>query len=230
MKHGHLVAALTLCTMALPVAHAGELVRIGTVPFKAEVTGILVNDAGELFFNAQHPDGEGEAMPDGPAALIGYVAGTDFNDYSGSGIEIPAEDARAKVHAAGEYVVLGTSGDMMGDGQQLGGVYDSEGELMFVSNDVDYNAFVPLSDEEAFLYTAFEGASRKGVSAISRLKLERENDRWATNLEESKAIDLSSIEGSLGALLRLDHALGHGAPGRGILFLQHSTLESSRES
>lgn len=196
MKRKRFFMALTLCGMIMPAVHAGDLVRIGAVPFKAEVTGILVNEAGELFFNAQHPDGKGEVKDGGPAALIGYVAGTDFNNYSGPGIQIPAEDARDKVHAAGDYVVLGTSGDEMGDGKLLGGVYDSEGGLMFISNDVDYNAFVPLSDNEAYLYTAFEGASRKGVSTISRLKLERQGGRWTTNLAESKAVDFSSIEGA----------------------------------
>ena len=67
---------------------------------------------------------------------------------------------------------------------------------MFVSNDVDYNACVRINDDEAYLYTAFEGASRKGVSAISRLKLNRVDGKWATDLCASKAIDLSSIEGA----------------------------------
>ena len=196
MKIKNYLGTLLLSTAIGSAGYAGDMVRIGTVSLKAEVTGILVNEAGELFFNSQHPGGKGEVTPDGPAAVIGYVAGTDFNNYEGSGIGIPAENERDKVHAAGDYVVLGTSGDMMGDGNALGGVYDSTGALMFVSNDVDYNAFVRLNDDEAYLYTAFEGASRKGVSTISRLKLERKDGRWATNLEQSKAVDLSSIEGA----------------------------------
>ncbi len=196
MKIRYLLSALAFSTAMTSVACAADMVRIGAVSLKAEVTGILVNEAGELFFNSQHPGGKGEVEEGGPAAVIGYVAGTNFNAYDGPGIGIPAEDERNKVHAAGDYVVLGTSGDMMGDGNILGGVYDSEGGLMFVSNDVDYNAFVRLNDNEAFLYTAFEGASRKGVSTVSRLKLERKDGKWATNLAESKAVDLSSIEGA----------------------------------
>ena len=196
MNYKNLIAGLMLSSCIGTVVAAAEMVRVGAVPFKAEVTGILVNDAGELFFNAQHPDGKGEVIDGGPAAFIGYVAGTDFNHYTGPGIEVPAEDARNQAYAAGDYVVLGTSGDQMGDGKVLGGVYDSKGELMFVSNDVDYNAFVRINDTEAYLYTVFEGASRKAVSTISRLKLERDGDRWQTNLAESKAIDLSSIEGA----------------------------------
>jgi secreted PhoX family phosphatase len=198
MSRKSLMGALALTTaLAAPsLLAAAEMHRIATVPYKAEVTGILVNEAGELFFNAQHPDGAGEAKDGGPAALIGYVAGTDFNNYSGPGVPIPPEDARGAVHADGEYVVLGRSGDPIGDGTVIGGVYTRAGELMFVSNDVDYNAFVRLSDDEAYLYTAFEGASRKGVSSIVRLKLEKKDGRWATNAGASKSIDLSSIEGA----------------------------------
>ncbi|MGV6849171.1 MAG: alkaline phosphatase PhoX [Marinibacterium sp.] len=191
----HLLGATALATGFAGAALAADMVRIGTVPYKAEVTGILVNAGGELFFNAQHPNGKGEASEEG-AAIIGYVAGTDFNDYDGPGIAIPPEDARDVVHAAGDYVILGTAGDKLGDGTVLGGVYDAAGDLMFVSNDADYNAFVRIDDNNAYLYTAFEGASRKGVSTISRLKLERGADgRWQTNLAESKSIDLGSIEG-----------------------------------
>ena len=190
--------ALTSALAAPSLLAAAEMHRIATVPFKAEVTGILVNEAGELFFNAQHPEGAGEVKDGGPAAVIGYVAGTNFNDYSGPGVPVPPEDARGEVHAAGEYVVLGRSGDPLGDGTVIGGTYTRAGELMFVSNDVDYNAFVRLSDDEAYLYTAFEGASRRGVSGITRLKLEKVDGKWRVNHGQSKNIDLSSIEGAWG--------------------------------
>ena len=152
-----------------------KMIRIATVPAGAEVAGLAVNRVGELFFNAQHPAGKGEVVGDGPAALIGYIDGMDIRTYSGKNVSIPSESSRTQVHvASGEYVILGKSGQKLGDGTKLGAVYDSKGELMFISNDVDYNAFVPLSSSEAILYTAFEGATRKGVSGISRLRLERD--------------------------------------------------------
>lgn len=191
-----LFSALALSTALTTSAYASEMVRIASVPFKAEVTGIMVNEAGELFFNSQHPGGKGEVEEGGPTAQIGYVAGANFNTYDGPGIGIPAEADRDEVHSVGEFITLGVSGDKMGDGKLLGGVYAADGSLMFVSNDVDYNAFVRINDDEAYLYTAFEGASRKGVSTISRLKLNRVDGEWATDLSASKAIDLSSIEGA----------------------------------
>ena len=118
----------------------------------------------------------------------------DIRTYDGKNVQIPEEGSRSQVHvASGEYVILGKSGQKLGDGTKLGAVYDSKGELMFISNDVDYNAFVPLSFSEAILYTAFEGATRKGVAGISRLRLKRDKGRWSTNFEKSGMLDLRSM-------------------------------------
>lgn len=120
----------------------------------------------------------------------------DIRTYDGKNVQIPEEGSRSQVHvASGEYVILGKSGQKLGDGTKLGAVYDSKGELMFISNDVDYNAFVPLSSSEAILYTAFEGATRKGVAGISRLRLERDKGRWSSNFAKSGMLDLRSIGG-----------------------------------
>ncbi len=175
----------------------GTLVRIATVPAGAEVAGLAVNAQGELFFNAQHPGNKAAYKEGGPAAEIGYMHGVDINTYSGGHVAIPAEAERARVHvAAGEYVILAKSGDKLGNGQVVGGVYDHAGKLMFVSNDVDFNAFIPLGDNEAYLYTAFEGAGRRGVSGVSRLKLNRTDGKWQADLAQSKMLDLQSIDGA----------------------------------
>ncbi len=188
--------AITIFLATSSGATAGDMVRIAAAPLKAEVTGIMVNDAGELFVNAQHPGGSDELEGDAVPAFIGYIKGTDFNNYSGSGIPVPAEDARNTMAAAGEYVTLGTAGEEIGNGEVLGGVYSVAGKLMYVSNDTDYNAFVRLSDSEAYLYTAWEGAGRKGTAAISRLKLVRKDGGWMTDKAASSMIDLSSIDGA----------------------------------
>ncbi len=189
--------AVLIAATAGTASAGGKLTRIATVPLGAEVAGIAVNGQGELFFNAQHPGGEPAYKAGGPAALIGYIASVDIRKYSGDHVAIPGDDAKGKVHvAAGDYVVLGRSGDKLGDGKVLGGVYDAKGELMFISNDVDFNAFIPLGASEAYLYTAFEGAGRFGVASISRLKLVRANGRWQADLAASKMLDLGSIEGA----------------------------------
>ncbi|MCP4382853.1 MAG: DUF839 domain-containing protein [Hyphomicrobiales bacterium] len=190
-----LLASAMLMTVSIP-ALAGKLNRIATVPFKAEVAGLETNEDGEVFFNAQHPFGKGELVDGGPAAAIGYIAGVDFNNYTGGSVDLPQVEEPDGVNSVGDYVELAKVGAELGDGKVLGGVYSLAGDLMFVSNDTDYNAFVRLSDEQAFLYTAFEGASRKGVSAISRLVLNKVDGKWGADLAASQMIDLSSIEGA----------------------------------
>ncbi|MCH9813723.1 MAG: DUF839 domain-containing protein [Epsilonproteobacteria bacterium] len=173
------------------------LKRIATVPAGAEVTGLVVNDAGELFFNAQHPGKKDEFTEGVTPAFIGYVKGMDINNFSGDSMAVPAEGTREEVHVAGgEYIKLGEAGQLINNGTQvLGGIYDVNGELVYVSNDVDFNSFVKIDDNSAYLYTGWEGAGIKGASSISRLKLNKVDGEWATDLATSKMIDLSSIKG-----------------------------------
>ena len=146
-----LASALVSTGMAASAALAdGGMTRIATVPFGAEVAGIAVNGVGEVFFNAQHPAGKSTFKDGAPPALIGYVDGLNLYTYKGPGIPVPDKDKRNQVHAVGQYVVLGKAGDKFGDGQVMGGVYDTKGKLMFVSNDADYNAFIPLNGKEAY--------------------------------------------------------------------------------
>jgi len=200
MKSSHsrvkrtLLASSVLLAMSFN-ASAENPIRIATVPFKAELAGLDTTEAGEIFFNSQHPFGKGELTDGGPAATINYIAGIDFNVYEGEGIALPEGEEPAETHSVGEYVQLAAVGAKLGDGKVLGGIYSLAGELMFVSNDVDYNAFVRRDDTSAYLYTVFEGATRKGVSAISRLALNKTDGKWQADLSASKMIDLASIEG-----------------------------------
>ncbi len=177
-------------------AQGADMIRIGTVPSGAEVTGIMVNDAGELFFNAQHPGGKDELAGDAIPAFVGYVSGANLNTYGGQGIAIPAAADRDMPHSVGAYVKLASAGEEIGDGQVFGGVYSRDGELLYVSNDVDYNAFIPLSNKDAYLITAWEGAGRKGAAAVSQLRLVRRDGIWQADMAASKMLDLSVIEGA----------------------------------
>ena len=74
-----------------------------------------------------------------PRPLIGYVAGFDANRDAVQDLTLPPESQWDRVHTGvGEYVVLGRAGDRIGAGQVLGGVYDVNGNLMYISNDVDF--------------------------------------------------------------------------------------------
>lgn len=174
-----------------------SLTRIATVPTGAEVTGILSTEDGELFFNAQHPDGKDEYTAGVTPAFVGYVSGLNINSFKGESLAVPAEAERAYVHVTkGDYMTLGSANDTINNGtEKLGGIYNQDGELLYISNDVDHNIFVKLDANNAYLYSAWEGAGRKGASSISRLNLKKEDGKWVADLANSKMVDLKSIDG-----------------------------------
>ncbi len=184
---------LSLAT--LPAYSADKsLVRIATMPAGAEVTGLSTNVFGDLFLNAQHTGGKNEFKDDAPPAILGYIDG--FESSTASSMAIPAESKHNQVNVgSGEYITLGKAGEALGSGEILGGVYDVKGELMYVSNAPDFNGFVPVGANKAYLYTAWEGAGREGMGAVSRLTLNRENGQWQTDLSTSDMLDLSSVGG-----------------------------------
>ncbi len=191
---------VTVAAIALvPYSATAEksLTRIATMPAGAEVTGISTNAIGDLFLNAQHPGGKNTFKGEAPPALVGYVAGFDPSKPS---MSIPAEDARSRVSTnSGEYVTFAKAGDSLANGQVFGGVYNTAGELMYISNTPDFNGFVPTGANTAYLYTGWEGAGRDGASSISKLSLTRSGGKWQADLPSSKMLDLSSIHG--GAVL-----------------------------
>lgn len=196
------ISALTIAVMAglQGAANAQELTRVATMPAGAEVTGLSTNKAGELFLNSQHPGGKNVLKDDAPAASLGYIYGFDLKELTGTGLAIPDESKHGVVNvASGSYTTFASAGDEMGSGQVLGGVYDTSGELMFVSNTPDYNGFIPSGENTAYLYTAWEGGGRDGASAVSRLSLNKVEGKWTANLESSRNVDLGSIAG--GAVL-----------------------------
>lgn len=199
MKYSHsllsttCLTALILCAASVQAADK-KLTRLATMPAGAEVTGLSTNTFGDLFLNAQHPGGKNAYKEGLKPALVGYVAGMDVAAYSGPGMAVPAVSDQVHV-AQGSYVTFAKAGDTLGSGQVMGGVYDASGKLMYVSNAPDFNGFVPLSANKAYLYTAWEGAGREGASAVSRLTLDRKNGTWNADLKQSKMLDLSSIDG-----------------------------------
>lgn len=189
---------LSAALMASGSAGAGDLTltRIATMPAGAEVTGLSTNAIGDLFLNAQHPGGKNTFRDDAPPALIGYLDGFDSATFSGGSLSLPEDGERNEVHATGgTYRTFAKAGDTLGSGQLLGGVYDTSGKLMYVSNTPDFNGFIPLGANRGYLYTGWEGAGRDGASAVSRLTLNRIDGKWQSDLSSSKMIDLSPVDG-----------------------------------
>ncbi len=194
-----ILTAIALTTApALVSAFAGEatLTRIATMPKGAEVTGLTTNGIGELFLNAQHPGGSNYMKEGKTPALVGYVAGLDIATFSGSSMPVPGDGENDKVNVVGgNYVTFGKAGDALGDGNVLGGVYDTSGKLMYISNAPDYNGFITRGANSAYLYTGWEGAGRDGAGGVSKISLSRVDGKWQADLKQSKMMDLSSIDG-----------------------------------
>ncbi len=189
---------LTAVAFSTASAFAGEptLTRIATMPTGAEVTGLTTNGIGELFLNAQHPGGSNALKEGKIPAFIGYVAGFDSQTFNGASMPMPADGERSKVNVTGgSYVTLARAGETLGDGKVFGGVYDTSGKLMYISNAPDYNGFISRGANSAYLYTGWEGAGRDGAGAVSRLSLSRVDGKWQADLKQSKMLDLSSIDG-----------------------------------
>jgi len=195
-----LLGSTMLCAAALATNPAFSqnmsITRIATMPAGAEVTGLSANGLGELFLNAQHPGGKNTFRDDAKPALVGYLHGFDSRTFNGPSMPMPGEGKRDQVNSTGgTYMTFAKAGDDLGDGKKFGGVYDVSGNLMYVSNAPDFNGFIPIGANSAYLYTAWEGAGRNGASAVSRLKLNRVDGKWQADLSKSSMMDLSSIDG-----------------------------------
>ena len=195
-----LICSTVLCSLSLASMPANgqnmSITRIATMPTGAEVTGLTANGLGELFLNSQHPGGSNYFKEGEPAASIGYMQGFDSRTYKGGDLPLPDDGQKGQVNTAGStYVTFGNAGDKIANGQILGGVYDTSGALMYVSNAPDFNGFVPTGANSAYLYTGWEGAGRDGASAVSKISLKRVDSKWQADLASSKMLDLSSVDG-----------------------------------
>lgn len=193
-----IVLFISLCVVYYRVTERKYVVvRIATMPSGSEVTGLATNQFDEVFLNAQHPAGKTMLDIGAIPATVGYIHGFDDEDISGRGLSIPRAGQRAYLNVAvGEYVTLAKAGDPIDAGQEFGGVYSSTGELMYVSNNPDFNGFVPLSTDSAYLYTGWEGSGANVASAISRMELDRVDGQWVGVADNSFMLDLSPIHGA----------------------------------
>lgn len=182
-----------------------SLTRIASVPLGAEVTGMFVAPNGEMFFNVQHPDAA-LAEPENSAA-VGIWTGVDFNNLNPeiSELAVPAEDnsvtpaidKRTTTQVSqGEYQVLGRSGDEFAGALPfgLGAVINAAGNArILLSQDPDFNAFIPTNNDatEGYLYVVWE--SRPG--SMQRLDVKMTNNQWSVTA--GMDVDFSAVKGTL---------------------------------
>jgi len=190
-----LASSMLVPTVALA---DGALTRLATVPLGAEITGLFITPAGDLFFNAQHPDDTNTAPYN--LATVGVVTGLDINELPATFDPLPVpESAEAKQSiqtALGDYQILiqeAQFDDTVPGG--LGAMTTPEGDKILQSNDPDFNAYVPTNEPgtEGYLFTNWE--DRPG--GMSRVKIMKGDDgRWEVDAGDVQMVDFRAVNGT----------------------------------
>ncbi|RYH10079.1 alkaline phosphatase PhoX [Tropicimonas sp. IMCC6043] len=182
MKTRLLTALLATTALTAP-AFAEDLTRIGAVTIGGEVTGLFVK-GDDLFFNVQHPSDD--IGNEWAKATIGVVPNANF---AADVLPLPEGDAMKMVTTSlGDYQILVQEGDF----GTIGSIANAEGEL-FVSNDPDFNAFVPTGDDEGYLFTNWE--NRPG--GMSRVNLIQAADgTYSVDESDAMMLDFSPVAGT----------------------------------
>ncbi|MCI4661827.1 MAG: DUF839 domain-containing protein [Neomegalonema sp.] len=181
-----LIAGLLAASVLTPVAASAEgLTRVLTVPLKAEITG-LYEHGSDLFMNIQHPD----AKIDGPysKATVGVIANVN---WAAGEQAAPSTDAEkiGVMSTLGAYQTLLQEGDM----GVVGVINTAGGEGLLVSNDPDFNGFIPTGENEGFLFTNWENTP----GGMSRAKLSRAADgTWSVAEGSVSMVDFSAVNGT----------------------------------
>ncbi|AFT69066.1 Putative cell surface protein [Alloalcanivorax dieselolei B5] len=185
-----------------PQPQMERLTRIATLPLGAEATGLFLKEDGEVFTNIQHPsDANVTADADGHTyslATVGVIEGADVNEPFAA-VSVPETDEEKQVMrvALGRYNVLGQQSEDWAGAPEPGGlgainVKDGSATIR-VSNDPDFNGWIPVSEDEGYLFTNWE--DRPG--GMSRLHLMRDQDgRWMVQDHQASMVDFSAVNGT----------------------------------
>lgn len=174
--------AATTCICSAATA-ADNLTRVASVPLGAEITGMYLHD-GDLFFNVQHP---ADDLPgDFAKATVGVVSNADFD---AAALPVAEGDAKNVVTTSlGDYQILFQEGDF----DTIGRIEGANG-LIKMSNDPDFNGFIPTGQREGFLFTNWE--DRPG--GMSRVKLTQAKDgAWSVEPDSAMMVDFSLVGGT----------------------------------
>jgi len=160
---------------------SAELIRYATAPLGAEFTGMFVTD-NNFFFNIQHPGNQTAKV------FVARGAMSDVGVIQSLSLPETAEDKEATRVAYGDIAILAEEGV-----NEMGSIKSIDGTELFISNDPDFNAFVPMTDGDdtsGYLFTNWE--NRPG--GMSRIEVSYEDGAWTTTNE--MMLDFSSVKGT----------------------------------
>ena len=188
------VPSSSLVTADSTSSNSDEMIRIVMLPPEAEATGMFVDENGNFFVNAMHPD------IDSYKATVGVINGVDWNNLPEHVPALSSTSSASDVwHGIrtgyGEYQVLLQSGDLLSDGNRAGGIYAADdGQELLLSQKPDYNAFVPLNEDgtQGYLYTAWEDRP----AGISQIHIEWNSTANEWDVVNSQMLNLSNINGA----------------------------------
>ncbi|MGK0305697.1 MAG: secreted PhoX family phosphatase [Gammaproteobacteria bacterium] len=182
------------------------LTRLATVPRGAEVTGAFLSDAGDLFFNVQHPsDANSEEDSSGKVynrGTVGVLSGVNFNRLPSKIADSPIPETEFErqtvMTALGEYQVIGQTNDVFAElgakglAKGLGIHYGiMSGDKIIENNAPDFNGFVSTGANEGYLFTNWESYP----GGMSRMKIIKDNvGSWSVT--EAMMLDFDSVQGT----------------------------------
>jgi len=191
-----------------PTVVDGELKRLATTAFGAEVTGPDIVGDGTLVFSLQHPADSEKNLEKFRDGGIGYIDGFQFR-FDGSNddfeeLSVPeTEEEQGKVRTSGgSYELLAREKDPINGGtERLGVPKTPEGEPIdefagsrysAAGNDPDMNVFVETPDgpSDGHLFTNFE----QSPGTLSRMPVSVEPD-GSLQADLENAIDLANTDG-----------------------------------
>ncbi|MEO1016361.1 MAG: alkaline phosphatase PhoX [Pseudomonadota bacterium] len=190
--------ALAGATPVLAQEVTPGLKRFATVPLGAEFTGLYITDAGDLFYNAQHP-ADSNAEPNNLAA-VGVLTGVDMTnlptDFESVKVPETDEEKQGFLTAVGTYQPLFREGDFADTvAGGVGALMAADGSKIKQSNDPDFNAFIPTNDgsTEGYIFTNWE--DRPG--GMSRIKLAKGDDgSWSVDNGDAMMVDFRPVNGT----------------------------------
>lgn len=180
------------------VAGSAPLKLFASVPLGAEVTGMFVTEAGDFFYNAQHPS-DSNVYPNN-RATVGVLTGQDMNslatDFTPLTVPSSTADKQDFMTAVGAYQPIAAEGDTFAGALPygLGAIVKADGSgVIAYSDDPDFNAFVATNAEstEGYLFTNWE--YRPG--GMSRLQVAKDsNGNWS--VVDATTVDFSAVGGT----------------------------------